>query len=457
MASNVTKNVVIVGGGNLANGLSNMFTLYSTGDKYTFSVYEPVESKIPLVSGSFHGDMDTAFRGYRGIDIDAKSSTVAAAEIIILAIPSSAIKSFVKTHKRLLSGKILVDCSNPTASGDDLRSVVESLGVHNEFQWMKGFNDNGAIELINHKVASNKIIATKLCGEDEAAVNEVKKLAESSMGFTVKVVPFSQFHAISRTQNELGKTWIHAAIVMMLIFAFAQIFSIVRDHIVVFYGATLPWQYLPCYTTNHSMAWTCIWGFALSQLPGIIARFYIMFGRYHLPELLLWGLNMRKELGVISLFFLLCHAIMSLTIWNAGYFYWAYDDPSNVMAKYLWHVETSMFFGIVGFGLYVVLGICSLPGVAAAMNSRQWQFVYGVVAWTALIFGLCHNLFIGKNIMQWTHYWPENIPHQTVMSCTIPIGVIGLKVIQVFLSPFNFRGKAKIATGGDDDFIDDEA
>ena len=71
--------------------------------------------------------------------------------------------------------------------------------------------------------------------------------------------------------------------------------------------------------------------------------------------------------------------------------------------------------------------------------------MYGVVAWTALIFGLCHNLFIGKNIMQWINYWPNKIPHATVMSCTIPIGVIGLKVIQVFLSPFNLRGKAKIA------------
>mmetsp|Transcript_22630 Transcript_22630/g.36980 ORF Transcript_22630/g.36980 Transcript_22630/m.36980 type:complete len:173 (+) Transcript_22630:125-643(+) len=137
--------------------------------------------------------------------------------------------------------------------------------------------------------------------------------------------------------------------------------------------------------------------------------------RYHLPLPALYhphccsqrnfhleyGVNMRKELGVVSLFFLLCHAIMSLTIWNAGYFYWSYDDPTNVMTKYLWHVETSMFFGIVGFGLYTVLGICSLPSVADAMTSRQWKFVYGVVSWTALIFGLCHNLFIAKNIMQW--------------------------------------------------------
>lgn len=453
MATNVSKNVVIVGGGNLANGLSNMFSIYNIGDKYTFSIYEPVESNIPSISGASHHDVDTSFRGYKDIDVDAKSSTLSSADIIILAIPSSAIRSFVTNHENVLTGKIVVDCSNPTASGDDLRSVIESMGINNQFQWMKGFNDNGAVELINHKVASNKIVTTKLCGEDEAAVEEVKKLAESCMGFTVKVVPFTQFDVISRNQNELGKTWIHAAIIMMLIFAFAQIFSIVRDHMTEFYGATLPWQYLPCYTTNHSMAWTCIWGFALAQFPGVIARFYIMFGRYQLPDLLLWGLNMRKELGVISLFFLLCHAIMSLTIWNAGYFYWSYDDPTNVMAKYLWHVETAMFFGIVGFGLYVVLGICSLPSVAAAMTSRQWQFVYGVVSWTALIFGLCHNLFIGKNIMQWTHYWPDKIPHQTVMSCTIPIGVIGLKVIQVFLSPFNFRGKAKIAKG-DDTFND---
>lgn len=287
---------------------------------------------------------------------------------------------------------------------------------------------------MNHKVTSKDLVATKMCGPDADAVEKLKRFAETSMGFTVKIAPFAQFDEISHHQNTLGKTWIHAAWIMMGIFVIAQVFSIIRDHMTEHYGSTLAWQYLPLYTTNHSMAWTCIWGFALAQLPGVVARLYISFGRLQLPRGLVYFLNMRKELGVVSLFFLLCHAIMSLTIWNAGYFYWSYDDPSNVMAKYQWHVETSLFFGIVAFGLYAVLGICSLPGVAKMMTSRQWQFVYGTVAWTALIFGLCHNLFIGKNIMYMTDYWPKKIPHQTVMSCTIPIGVIGLKIIQVCVS-----------------------
>lgn len=170
MSKNVTKNVVIVGGGNLANGLSNMFSIYNIGAKYAFSIYEPVESNIPSISGHSHHDIGTSFRGYNGIDVDAKSSTLSSADIIILAIPSSAIRSFVTNHEKLLTGKIVVDCSNPTASGDDLRSVIESMGIDNQFQLVKGFNDNGAIELINHKVASNKIVTTKLCGEDEAGV-----------------------------------------------------------------------------------------------------------------------------------------------------------------------------------------------------------------------------------------------------------------------------------------------
>ena len=437
----VSKNVVIVGGGNLASGLANMFSIYNDAgrNKYIMSVYEPIESNIKLISGSSHRNIDNSFRGYDGIDVGGKTDALVSADIIIIAIPAKAIKPFVTSNLNSLTGSILVDCSNPVSAGTDLRAVLEDLGAQDDFRWVKGFNDNGAIELINHKVASKKFVTTKLCGPDETAVEEVKKLAETSMGFTVKIVPFSQFDAIALNQNDLGKSWVHAAWIMTFIFVFTQIFSIVREHMTEHYGSKLAWQYLPLYTTNHSMAWTCIWGFALSQFPGVIARFYVMFGRYQLPNALLWGLNMRKELGVISLFFLLCHAIMSLTIWNAGYFYWSYDDPTNVMAKYLWHVETGMFFGIVGFGLYVVLGICSLPSVAAAMTSRQWYFVYGVVSWTALIFGLAHNLFIGKNIMQWTHYWPNGIPHQTVMSCTIPIGVIGLKVIQVMMSPFNFR------------------
>jgi len=447
----MSKHVVIVGGGNLASGLSNMFSIYNDESKYTMSVYEPVVDNVSRISGSSHHDMSNSFRGFKTIIVESDAATLTSADIIIIAIPASAIKAFVRSNLDILKDSIIVDCSNPGRNDDDLRAVLEELGAAANVSWVKGFNDNGAIELINHKITSKKSVTTQICGPDDTVVAEVKRLAEVAMGFAVKIVPFSQYDAVAMNQNDLGKTWVHAAGIMMLVFSFATLYSIVRDHMTEnVYGATLDWQYLPLYTANHSMAWTCIWGFALSQLPGVIARLYIMFGRYQLPNVLLWALNIRKEVGLISLFFLLCHAIMSVVIWIPGYFYWSYDDPTNPYSKFKWHIEASLFFGITGFGLYVVLGICSLPSVSGMMNSRQWTFVYGVVAWMALIFGLLHNLLLGKNIMYDDYYWPDKIPHQTNMSCSLPILVLGIKIIQVMMYPFNCKGKPKTPASTED-------
>jgi hypothetical protein len=57
--------------------------------------------------------------------------------------------------------------------------------------------------------------------------------------------------------------------------------------------------------------------------------------------------------------------------------------------------ENSIFFGILGTGLYIIMGLCSLPSVGYQMTSKQWQLIYGPIAWIALAFGTIHVMIMG--------------------------------------------------------------
>jgi len=68
------------------------------------------------------------------------------------------------------------------------------------------------------------------------------------------------------------------------------------------------------------------------------------------------------------------------------------------------------------------------------MTSKQWQLVYGPVAWAALAFGTVHVLVMGVKGWDQQQKWPGNLPPITLTATMIPLSVMFLKVVQVSLS-----------------------
>jgi uncharacterized SAM-binding protein YcdF (DUF218 family) len=68
------------------------------------------------------------------------------------------------------------------------------------------------------------------------------------------------------------------------------------------------------------------------------------------------------------------------------------------------------------------------------MTSKQWQIVYGPIAWVALAFGTTHVLIMG--VPGWSEQsgWPGNLPPITLTSTVFPLFVMGLKCVQVALT-----------------------
>ena len=126
----------------------------------------------------------------------------------------------------------------------------------------------------------------------------------------------------------------------------------------------------------------------------------------------------------------------SLLIFNPAYYSKFFASPKDVPSKLNAVGESSFFFAVLGSGLYAIMGICSMPSVGSQMTSKQWQVVYGPIAWIALAFGTIHVMIMGVKGWDDQEKWPGGLPPITMTSVLIPLLVMWLKLVQVLLTRF---------------------
>ena len=217
------------------------------------------------------------------------------------------------------------------------------------------------------------------------------------------------------------------------------------------YKKAYPIEQLPLFVMNKSVSWAALWGFTIAMVPGILARMHRAWYRDSLLDKPTWLKNFlvcRKHLGLVSLWFLGVHMVMSTLMFSIAYYDRFFKDPEDPMSRMSANGESSFMFSSIAFNLYVLMGVCSLPCVAQAMTSKQWSFVYGPVAWTALVFGTCHVMCQGIGVTWQRAPWPNSgyLPPITLIACLLPWLVMALKVFQViFVWILDSSAKKKVA------------
>jgi predicted dinucleotide-binding enzyme len=315
---------VIVGTGDMAHGLAHLYSNNKSAfSGHTLEVTKPGLEK----SGSFHNT---------GVPLGKFSEALDRADIVILAIPASVLKRFVYENYPHLRSKILVDVTNSSIPGEDLISLCRLTQV----RWVKAFNDIGAVDILLNKPFSKNKVATTMCASDKITLAIVKRYAEETLGLAVKVVPQERYYDVAMHQNSLGTEWVHATYVMLIVFAFTELYAILRYNVYKGYGTMLfcvsnddgvalhdktnlqllsvlysisDWFHLPFQVTNKGVCWTALNGFALTQLPGLLARIGNVVQKNTLltkPSCLQWALRIRKQVGLLSLWFLMIHILM---------------------------------------------------------------------------------------------------------------------------------------------------
>lgn len=56
--------------------------------------------------------------------------------------------------------------------------------------------------------------------------------------------------------------------------------------------------------------------------------------------------------------------------------------------------ESSMLLGFISFGLYTILGLTSIPSVAARLSWREWTFIQSVIGYIGLLLALLHAMLL---------------------------------------------------------------
>ena len=354
-------NAIIIGAGDMAYGFCRLFKNHN----YNAEEHHLAVTKTGLRKGFlknhrvFH---DT------GVPLISMDKALVSADIVILAIPSCALKMFLNNHYAELRDKILVDVTNSSVPGEDLHAM---LGL-TDARWVKAFNDNGAVDILLDKPYGKKSMVTNMCGKNLDAVKMVRAFAEEALGFDVKIVPYARYQDIAMHQNSLGEDWVQAAYVMLVLFALTEVYALVRYNVWKGYA----WFHLPVQVTNKAICWTSLNAFAFSMVPGMMAHFFDAIHKNKLktkPKWIRWGFTIRKPLGLLALWFLGIHIVMSLLIFNQKYYGKFFLDPKASASKLNKKGEFSFFFGIIGAALYFLLGICSLPSVGSQMTSKSWQ------------------------------------------------------------------------------------
>uniref|UniRef100_A0A8C0FX65 STEAP4 metalloreductase n=1 Tax=Bubo bubo TaxID=30461 RepID=A0A8C0FX65_BUBBB len=105
-------------------------------------------------------------------------------------------------------------------------------------------------------------------------------------------------------------------------------------------------------------------------------------------------------------------------------------EPLN--NTYAWLSDSYLALGILGFFLFVLLGITSLPSVSNNVNWREFRFVQSKLGYLTLILCTAHTLVYGGNRFLSPSSYRWYLPNAYMVSLIVPCIVLVVKFVLIF-------------------------
>lgn len=160
-------NIAIIGAGNIGELLGRR---WKPNHNVILGVRDPESEKSKALAG-------------KSFNIGTVQNSVDKSELVVLAVPASAVESVVKGTFGL-ENKIIIDVTNPisTPVPDGFQSIAEAVAEWSgSSQVVKTLNQTGSANLENPKYGDN-VLDTLVCGNDMDAKNKVATLVKE-LGF----------------------------------------------------------------------------------------------------------------------------------------------------------------------------------------------------------------------------------------------------------------------------------
>ncbi|XP_029307870.1 metalloreductase STEAP4 [Cottoperca gobio] len=351
---------------------------------------------------------------------------------------------FLEALAPQLQGKVLVDVSNnikknlyPEANAEYLRRLIPGAHV------VKAFNTLSAWSLQNGPSDANRQVY--LCGNDAEAKQAVSEIA-TKLGFAV--VDKGSLSAARELEDfplQLFPEWRLPLRVAIGLTAFFFFYVVITDvvYAYVVQGKDNSFRIMVS-LANKVCPIVSLIMLSLCYLPGVIAAFLQLYRgtKYRrFPDWLDRWMLCRKQLGLIALGFAFLHVLYTLVIpiryyvrfkISEGTISQIRENRTSVFdSTTAWRADSYYSMGILGFGLYILLGISSLPSVTNALSWREFNFIQSKLGYLTVFFCTFHTYLYGWNRFLRPSSYKWYTPPAYFLSLVVPSVLIVLKLLLI--------------------------
>ncbi|AWO96668.1 putative metalloreductase STEAP4-like [Scophthalmus maximus] len=378
----------------------------------------------------------------QGAQVMSHAAAAQSASLIFICVHREHYE-FLETMASHLEGRVLVDLSNnlkkdmyPEANAIYLQRLVPGAAV------VKGLNTLSAWALQNGLLAGKQVY---LCGNSAEAKQAVAEMA-SKLGLTVlDRGSLSAARELEDFPLQLFREWRLPVRVAAGLTAFFFFYLLIRDVIyaLVEQGDDISYRIMMS-LGNKVFPIVSLIMLSLCYLPGVIAAFLQLYRgtkyKRFPPWLDRWMLC-RKQMGLIALGLAFLHVIYTFIIpiryavrhkvisrvvnemKNNKTTPFYFDDTEA------WGTDSFFVLGILGFFLYVLLGLTSLPSVGGSLSWREFNFIQSKLGHLTLSICTAHGYIYGWNkfLRPSTYKWYT--PPGYMLCLIVPSVVLVLKLL----------------------------
>ncbi|NWX30151.1 STEA4 Metalloreductase, partial [Notiomystis cincta] len=415
--------------------------IFGTGDFGRALGHKLIQCGYPVVYGSRSTKITNLIP--KDAEVLGHAEAAQKAAIIIIAIQRQHY-NFLTPLAEILHGKVLVDISNnlklkqyPESNAEYLAQLLPGSKV------VKGFNTVSAWALQSGTLDASRQVF--ICGDDVEAKQMVMNLVRALSLTPVDKGSLLAAQEIENYPLQLFPMWKFPMLLSLGLTVFFFLYCLALDVIypyiyeksdVSFYIAiSIPNQVCPV------MALVLL---GLVYLPGIFAAIIQLYRgtKYRrFPDWLDKWMLCRKQLGLIALAFASLHVVLSLVSPLRTFESWRtsrriVSQALNNQTEPLdntdaWLSDSYLALGILGFFLFVVLGITSLPSVSNSVNWREFRFVQSKLGYLALILCTAHTLVRGGDWFLSPSAYKWYLPNVYMLSLVIPCAVLVVKCVLI--------------------------
>uniref|UniRef100_A0A3P9Q4S1 STEAP family member 4 n=1 Tax=Poecilia reticulata TaxID=8081 RepID=A0A3P9Q4S1_POERE len=293
-----------------------------------------------------------------------------------------------------------------------------------------------------------------LCGESGEAKQAVAHLA-TKLGLTVMDIgSLSAARELEDFPLKLFPEWRLPLSIAVGLTVFFFFYLLIRDVIYAYVEKKDEISYrIMVSLTSKVFPIVALGMLSLCYLPGAIAAFFQLYRgtKYRrFPNWLDRWMLCRKQMGLVALGFAFLHAIYTFIIpirysvrhkLISGVMKNNKTTPFYFDNTNAWRMDSFLSLGILGFFLFVLLGLTSLPSVGGSLSWRELNFIQSKLGHLTLFVCTAHGYIYGWNrfLRPSTYKWYT--PPGYVLCLIVPSVVLVLKLL--LLLPCVDRGKTR--------------